>query len=124
MRMPESARWAALGLALGLGVSLAGIAWQARAEPEQVVEIQAMKFDYLTGPIKLKKGVPVVFVFTTLDRAHGFNLAAFKLRADIVPGETVRVRFVPDKTGTFEFHCDNFCGDGHEDMNGSIVVTD
>jgi cytochrome c oxidase subunit 2 len=33
-----------------------------------------------------------------------------------------KVRFVPDKTGTFRFFCDVFCGDGHEDMSGSIKV--
>jgi cytochrome c oxidase subunit 2 len=31
---------------------------------------------------------------------------------------------VPDKVGTFPFHCDIFCGEGHEDMTGKFVVTD
>ena len=29
----------------------------------------------------------------------------------------------PDKAGTFIFLCDVFCGDGHEGMNGTLVVT-
>jgi heme/copper-type cytochrome/quinol oxidase subunit 2 len=32
-----------------------------------------------------------------------------------------RVRIVPQKTGTFEFHCDNFCGIDPENMNGTIM---
>jgi cytochrome c oxidase subunit 2 len=35
-----------------------------------------------------------------------------------------RVRLVPDKVGTFPFVCDIFCGSGHEDMTGTIVVTE
>jgi len=31
---------------------------------------------------------------------------------------------VPDKTGTFTFVCDIFCGTGHEEMDGTIEVTD
>jgi cytochrome c oxidase subunit 2 len=29
----------------------------------------------------------------------------------------------PDKTGTFTFLCDVFCGSGHEDMSGTLIVT-
>jgi len=34
-----------------------------------------------------------------------------------------RVRFTPDRAGTFPFLCDIFCGEGHEGMSGKIVVT-
>jgi cytochrome c oxidase subunit 2 len=53
----------------------------------------------------------------------GFNAPDFKVRADIAPGRVARVRLVPDKTGDFEFFCDNFCGEGHETMSGTIRVT-
>ncbi len=60
---------------------------------------------------------------TTLDVVMGFDLPDFGVRSDIVPGAISRVRFTPDKAGTFTFHCDIFCGDGHESMAGMIVVT-
>jgi cytochrome c oxidase subunit 2 len=44
------------------------------------------------------------------------------VRADIIPGQVARARLVPDKTGTFVFLCDIFCGDGHEGMSGQIHV--
>jgi cytochrome c oxidase subunit 2 len=34
-----------------------------------------------------------------------------------------RLRFTPDRVGSFEFVCDNFCGEFHEDMAGKIRVT-
>ncbi len=94
------------------------------AENEQVIQITAKRFEYSPKEITLKKGVPVVLEFTSLDRLHGFNCPGLKLRMDIRPGKVNRLRFVPDKVGTFPFHCDNFCGSGHEGMRGTITVTE
>jgi cytochrome c oxidase subunit 2 len=52
----------------------------------------------------------------------GFNLPDFNVRADIVPGKVATVKLTPDKTGTFTFLCDIFCGEGHETMAGQLVV--
>ena len=110
-----------IGIAL-LGVG--GLGAVARAQTsEQVIRVVAKRFDFTPNRIELKKGVPVVLEFTTLDVPMGFNLPDFKVRTDILPDKVSRVRFVPDKTGTFEFVCDIFCGSGHESMEGTIVVT-
>ena len=84
----------------------------------------AKRFEYTPSEITLKKGVPVILELTALDRDHGFKVPEFGIRADLKPGEVARVRIVPDHTGRFEFRCDVFCGDGHEDMAGEIVVVD
>jgi len=84
----------------------------------------AKKFEYTPSQITLKKGVPVVLEITALDRDHGFKVPELGVRADLKSGQVTRVRIVPDRTGTFEFRCDVFCGSGHEDMSGEIVVVD
>ncbi len=94
------------------------------AEQPQVIQIKAKKFEYMPNEIHIKKGVPVVLELTSLDRLHGFNCPAFKIRGDVKPHEITRLAFTPDKVGTFEFHCDNFCGEGHENMTGKFVVTE
>ena len=94
------------------------------ASQEQVVKISAKRFEYSPNVIKVKVNTPVVLEFTTVDRLHGFAVPDLKLEAEIKPGEVTRVRFVPQKTGTFAFHCNVFCGSGHEDMTGELVVTD
>jgi cytochrome c oxidase subunit 2 len=94
------------------------------AENEQVIQITAKRFEYSPKEITLKKGVPVVLEFTSLDRLHGFDCPGLKLRLDIRPGKVNTLRFTPDKAGTFPFHCDNFCGSGHEGMRGTIIVTE
>jgi cytochrome c oxidase subunit II len=93
------------------------------AASEQVIKVTAKRFEFSPSVITVRVNVPVVLEFTSLDRAHGFAVSDLKLEAQIKPGETTRVRFVPDKLGTFEFHCNIFCGSGHEDMSGQIVVT-
>jgi cytochrome c oxidase subunit 2 len=109
-----------LGVLAGVALAAYGI---AGAQPkERVIRITARKFAFLPGEITLKKGEPVTLEFVTADVVMGFNAPDFKLRADILPGETARVRFTPDKTGTFTFLCDIFCGDGHEGMSGTLKV--
>jgi cytochrome c oxidase subunit 2 len=93
-------------------------------EAEQVIQITAKRYEYNPSTITVKKGVPVVLEFTSLDRLHGFNCPGLGLRTDIVPGKVTTLRFVPQKAGTFPFHCDIFCGSGHEGMTGTIVVTE
>jgi cytochrome c oxidase subunit II len=92
------------------------------SEQERVIRISAKKFEYNPKVIKIKKGVPVVLELTSLDRLHGFNCPGLGIRSDINPGKTTRVKFTPAKSGTFSFFCDVFCGEGHEDMNGKIIV--
>ena len=89
-----------------------------------MIKITAKAFEYIPNEIALKKGEPVVLELTSQDLFHGFSITDLGLRADLPPGKTARVQFTPDKTGTFPFHCDNFCGTGHENMTGVINVVE
>src|SRR6516165_3163243 len=123
--MTEKAHRLAICL-FAVAILLAGLAaFSAFAgQPEKVIKVTAKKFEYSPSEITVKKGVPVTLEFTSLDRPHGFNCPDLKIRTDIMPGKVTRVRFVPQKAGTFEFHCDIFCGEGHENMTGKIIVTE
>jgi len=93
-------------------------------EAEQVIKITAKRYEYSPNTITVKKGIPVALEFTSLDRLHGFSCPGLAIRTDIPPGKVTTLRFVPQKAGTFPFHCDNFCGSGHEGMTGTIIVTE
>jgi cytochrome c oxidase subunit II len=95
----------------------------AADQAEMTVKITAKKFEYSPNEIRIKKGIPVILEFTSLDRVHGFFVADLGgIRATIEPGKITQVRIVAPKAGTYEFHCDLFCGDGHEGMTGTIIV--
>jgi cytochrome c oxidase subunit 2 len=109
------------GLALLLGICACSSSAPA---PAALVHVTARRFQYEPARIVLKLGQPVVLELVSLDCHHGFAAPELGLRADIVPGAAVRLPFLPEHPGTFGFHCDVFCGEGHEDMSGEIVVED
>jgi cytochrome c oxidase subunit 2 len=92
-------------------------------QTERVIKITAKKFEYTPNEIRIKKGVPVVLEFTSLDRVHGFTVPDLGgIRATIEPAKVTQLHIMAPKAGTYEFHCDLFCGDGHEGMTGKIIV--
>lgn len=97
---------------------------ESGAQTGRVIQITASQFKYEPETITLKRGEPVVLEFRTTDRKHGFKLGALDLHADVNPGEVARIAFTPDKVGRFVFACDNFCGSGHEEMDGTLVITE
>ena len=104
-------------------LALLGRRGLAQTALPQVIKLVAHRFHYTPREFQVKAGQPVVLEFTALDFIHGFHMPDLKLRADLQPGTVTRVSFTVDKPGVYEFLCDNFCGDGHEEMNGRMVVT-
>jgi len=119
----KAVRLAAAAATLALGSMLSYVAVQA-APRAKVVKINAKRFVFGPNHLTLKKGEAVELELTSSDILMGFNLPDFGVRGDIVPEKVTRIRFVPDKTGTFTFLCDIFCGEGHERMQGIITVID
>lgn len=110
-------------LMAGGAVAAAGLVHVAAQPPERVIAVRTFKFAFDPSVIHLKKGEPVIFELTANDVFMGFSAPDFNVRSDVIPGKTMRLRLVPDKAGTFTFLCDVFCGDGHESMHGTLVVT-
>jgi cytochrome c oxidase subunit II len=53
---------------------------------------------------------------------HDFYVPEFRAKMDLMPGMVTRFWFTPTKTGTFEILCAGFCGVGHPQMRGNVVV--
>jgi cytochrome c oxidase subunit 2 len=92
--------------------------------PETVIKLTAKKFEFSPAEITVRKGEPVLLEIRSVDVKHGFSLPDFRVRTEIKPGSVTQLRFTPDKTGRFTFACDVFCGIGHEDMSGTLIVTE
>jgi cytochrome c oxidase subunit 2 len=108
-------------IALLGGSALGGAARLAADQPTEI-RISAKKFEFHPSRVTAKRGQPLVLVLTSEDRIHGFKMPDFGVRTDIVPGQETRVPLMPEKPGSFGFLCDVFCGDGHEDMEGTLVI--
>jgi len=120
-RARDSVRGLALVSALA-GSALSCSVPASTPESARVVRIQARKFAFSPSAIHVRKGVPVTLELESLDRVHGFEIPDLQKRADIVPGRLARVDVLAKESGSLTFRCAVFCGDGHEDMVGTIVV--
>jgi cytochrome c oxidase subunit II len=96
----------------------------AFSEPEKkVISVIAKKFEFMPNEIFLKSGETVVLELISQDIVMGFNIPELKKRLDVIPGVVTRLTVTPEKIGKYPFFCDIFCGSGHEDMSGLIIVT-
>lgn len=114
-RVLQGALAAAGCAALGAGFA------QGPAAP-RVIEMTARRFVYEPSEIALKAGERVVLAIRSIDFIHGMNIPDLGLRIDLMPGRVTRLELQPKAAGVIDFVCDNFCGEGHEDMHGRFVV--
>lgn len=134
----------ALTVVLFAGLFFDGVAARAgaqskAAEPVQVVEMTAKKYDYSPNEIHVKQGTRVQLKIRATDRTHGFKIRLYPegspekgepgLRmADnqdefrLEENQVRVIEFVAERTGTYSFRCSVRCGLGHGGMKGRIIV--
>lgn len=64
----------------------------------------------------------VKLTLTSEDVIHDFFVPAFRTKIDVLPGRYVSTWFLPTRTGTFHLFCSQYCGTGHAQMIGSVIV--
>lgn len=72
--------------------------------------------------ITVRKGDTIVLRIKNLDVPHGFALEEFGINVLTPPGEITEVRFVANEIGRFTFFCTVFCGTGHPNHKGTLIV--
>jgi cytochrome c oxidase subunit II len=112
---------AAPGLAFASGAML-GLTSAARAQPSLKVAVTASKFKFTPEQIRVRRGETLTLVLTSVDFAHGFAIPELGLRRDLIPGQEVELVCTPVNAGRLHLICDNFCGEGHDDMSGWLIV--
>lgn len=93
---------------------------------EEALEITmlAKKWEFTPKTITVKKGQKVRLNISSVDVDHGFSLPAFNVDKRLTAGQSTTVEFTPTFAGTFPFTCTVYCGSGHGDMRGELVVTE
>lgn len=72
--------------------------------------------------LRLQEGATYTIHLSALDVNHGFSLYPANLNLQIVPGYDYGLRLTPNKAGEYRVICNEFCGIGHHNMLGRIVV--
>ncbi len=76
----------------------------------------------------IKMGDEVYFHVTNLEQdwdvPHGFAIkGAANAELLVMPGETVTLKWMPDRVGIFPMYCTDFCSALHQEMSGYIRVS-
>jgi len=89
----------------------------------KIFNMTAKRFSFEPNEIIVQKGDKVRLTITSLDTTHGFAISEYGININIIGGETITKEFIAYKKGEFNFACSVFCGSGHSEMKGRLVVT-
>lgn len=85
-------------------------------------DVTAKKWEFNPHTIGVRLGDTVRLIVKSEDVSHGFSIPDFKVNQTINAGETATIEFVADKKGSFTFSCSVYCGTGHGNMKGTLIV--
>lgn len=106
---------------------------KAKVPPANAMQINVIgkqwmwKIQHPEGPreinaLHVPMGRPVKLLMTSQDVIHDFGIPAFRIKQDVVPGSYATEWFIADRVGEYHFFCDQYCGDLHSQMIGTVVV--
>jgi cytochrome c oxidase subunit 2 len=93
-----------------------------------VVALQWMwKFQHPGGQQEIDElhvpvGAPVRLTMTSQDVIHSFYVPDFRVKYDVIPGRYTTLWFEATKTGEYKILCAEYCGTGHSQMRGTVIV--
>ena len=85
-------------------------------------KMTAKQFAFEPEIIEANKGDKVRLIVTSVDVPHGLSIPEYGINERLNPGEYVTIEFIADKEGSFTSFCSVFCGSGHSNMKGKIIV--
>ena len=95
------------------------------------VEVTAMQFAFLfhypgseiiSGELHVPSDRPVELRMEAKDVIHAFWVPQFRLKQDVIPGQTTVLTFTPTKPGSYPIVCAELCGPYHGGMRSTVVV--
>jgi cytochrome c oxidase subunit II len=110
-----------------VAVLLGAMAWTvngaARQDGPREIDVVARRFAFEPARIEVAVGERVRLKVVSADGVHGMEIKKFKVKKEIPRGTTpVIIEFTANEAGEFPILCSEYCGDGHEDMQGQLVV--
>jgi len=112
---------------IAVAVLVGAAAWTvngaSRQDAPREIDVVARRFAFEPARIEVAVGERVRLRVVSADGVHGFEIKKFKVKKEIPRGTTpVIIEFTASEAGEFPIFCSEYCGDGHEDMQGQLVV--
>lgn len=91
------------------------------------VYMAGIRFNWDGVPVVLETGTEYDFHLTSYDVQHGFSIRpeetlSKQINLQVLPGYEWVVPMEFDEAGTYHIICNEFCGEGHRTMHGSVIV--
>jgi len=95
-----------------------------RAVPptRRTFRVEASQFAYLPAVLEVNPGDTVMIELVSMDVVHGLYLDGYGVSVTADPGQTARLTFTADRSGSFRFRCNVTCGALHPFMIGKLQV--
>jgi cytochrome c oxidase subunit 2 len=95
----------------------------AQAPEPRTIDVVARRFAFEPAEIQVTVGERVRLLVRTADGLHGIEIKKVKIAKEIPRGnKPVSIDFTADEAGRYPILCSEYCGDGHDDMKGTLVV--
>jgi cytochrome c oxidase subunit II len=98
---------------------------------EYVIEVEGFQWGWnfrypetglVTQELVLPVDQPILLEMTSLDVLHNFFVPEFRVKQDLVPGQTTRLRFTPTEVDEYRMICAELCGFNHTGMIAPVRV--
>ncbi len=86
------------------------------------VAMVAQTFSFNPSEVRLPVDSEIEFYVTSKDVLHGFQIKSTNTNMEIIPGEVSYSSYTFKKPGEYWVICNEYCGIGHQNMLGKIVV--
>lgn len=94
-----------------------------QATGPRVIDVIARRYAFEPPEIQVAVGEAVRLMVRSADGLHGIEIKQFRVKKELERGaKPVAIDLKPDTAGRFPILCSEFCGEGHEDMTGALVV--
>ena len=90
----------------------------AKAGDYRIITVNAERWRFTPSEIKVKKWEKVKLKINNIDTTHDAKFATMQVTVDADGLITLDTSTV----GSFPFKCATFCGEGHQQMTGVVVV--
>lgn len=116
----------AVALFIFFAGSIASLGQEPVPPEPKVFEVIARRFAFEPSTIEVVEGDHVRLLVRSADGPHGVEIKAFKVKKAVPrakPGDApVTIEFVAGAPGEYPILCSEYCGNGHNDMTGALVV--
>ena len=97
---------------------------------EVIINMNVSSFKFEPEVIEVVEGTKVIINIEKVSSNnknvfgyHSFTIGPpYNIHQILEVGKKYRIEFVADRVGEFQFECAVFCGSGHTDMKGKLVV--